>query len=128
MEDYDFKRKWYAGETIWWASAKAQWPPLRFNGARRRRRYQRGCWFALTSRFPTSFRPASNSCGYTDKTNIGLDEENWMTITDALAQVVSPMGTAPSARLPGIDFAGKTGSAQTISNDLRASPGRREAL
>lgn len=56
---------------------------------------------------------------YTDKTNIGLDEENWMLITDALAQVVSPVGTAPSAALKGIDFAGKTGSAQTISNDLK---------
>ena len=42
-----------------------------------------------------------------------------MTITDAMAQVVSPVGTAPSARLQGIDFAGKTGSAQTISNDLK---------
>ena len=42
-----------------------------------------------------------------------------MLITDALAQVVSPVGTAPSAALKGIDFAGKTGSAQTISNDLK---------
>jgi len=30
--------------------------------------------------------------------------------------VVNPGGTAPSAHLAGIDFAGKTGSAQTISN------------
>ena len=36
-----------------------------------------------------------------------------------MAEVVSPMGTAGSAHLPGIDFAGKTGSAQTISNDLK---------
>jgi hypothetical protein len=63
---------------------------------------------------------------YTDKTNIGLDQENWMTITDALAAVVSPIGTAPSARLPGIDFAGKTGSAQTISNQLKAKMGSSE--
>ena len=42
-----------------------------------------------------------------------------MTITDALALVVSPGGTAASAHLPGIDFAGKTGSAQTVSNELK---------
>ncbi len=42
-----------------------------------------------------------------------------MTITDAMAQVVSPGGTAASAHLPGIDFAGKTGSAQTVSNELK---------
>ena len=34
--------------------------------------------------------------------------------------VVSPIGTANSAHLVGIDFAGKTGSAQTISNALKA--------
>ena len=32
-------------------------------------------------------------------------------------------GTAPSAHLQGIDFAGKTGSAQTISNALKAKLG-----
>jgi hypothetical protein len=37
--------------------------------------------------------------------------------------VVNPGGTAPSAHLQGIDFAGKTGSAQVISNDLRKSKG-----
>ncbi len=71
---------------------------------------------AFPDQFPPGFRQVAN---YTDKTSIPLDEDNWMTITDALAQVVSPVGTAPSAALKGIDFAGKTGSAQTISNDLK---------
>jgi penicillin-binding protein 2 len=78
---------------------------------------------AFPDQFPPGFKQVAN---YTDKTNIGLDQENWMTITDALALVVSPMGTAPSARLPGIDFAGKTGSAQTISNQLKAKMGSSE--
>jgi penicillin-binding protein 2 len=47
---------------------------------------------------------------------IPLDPANWQIITDAMAGVVNPGGTAPSAHLQGIDFAGKTGSAQTISN------------
>src|SRR6201993_4323868 len=37
--------------------------------------------------------------------------------------VTSPEGTAGSAHLQGIDFGGKTGSAQTISNSLKAKLG-----
>ena len=37
-----------------------------------------------------------------------------------MADVVNPIGTAPSAHLKDIDFAGKTGSAQVISNTLRS--------
>ena len=40
-----------------------------------------------------------------------------------MAEVVNPIGTAPSAHLAGIDFAGKTGSAQTISNAAKARLG-----
>jgi penicillin-binding protein 2 len=51
---------------------------------------------------------------------VPIDPKNWETITDAMANVPTPMGTAGSAHLQGIDFAGKTGSAQTISNQLKA--------
>jgi len=54
---------------------------------------------------------------------IPLDPQNWEIITDAMANVVNPIGTAPSAHLQGIDFAGKTGSAQTISNAAKAKLG-----
>ena len=37
-----------------------------------------------------------------------------------MAGVVNPGGTAALSHLQGIDFAGKTGSAQTISNALKA--------
>jgi penicillin-binding protein 2 len=40
-----------------------------------------------------------------------------------MADVVNPIGTAPSAHLKDIDFAGKTGSAQTISNAGKARMG-----
>jgi penicillin-binding protein 2 len=40
-----------------------------------------------------------------------------------MAAVVSPGGTAGLSHLQGIDFAGKTGSAQTISNALKAKMG-----
>jgi len=40
-----------------------------------------------------------------------------------MAGVVNPEGIATSAHLQGVDFAGKTGSAQVISNTLRKSKG-----
>ncbi len=48
---------------------------------------------------------------------IQLSPENWETITDAMANVTSsPIGTAYAARLEGVDFAGKTGTAQVMSH------------
>jgi penicillin-binding protein 2 len=54
---------------------------------------------------------------------IDIDRKSWETITDAMQNVVNPIGTAPSAHLNNIDFAGKTGSAQTISNAALAKIG-----
>jgi penicillin-binding protein 2 len=51
---------------------------------------------------------------------IPIDPKNWEIITDAMANVTTPIGTAASAHLQGVDFAGKTGSAQTVSNALKA--------
>jgi penicillin-binding protein 2 len=55
-----------------------------------------------------------------DEVTIPLDPKNWEIITDAMAQVVSPVGTAALSQIKGVDMAGKTGSAQTISNMLKA--------
>lgn len=54
---------------------------------------------------------------------IHIDPANWETVTDAMAQVTTFAGTAGMAHLDGIDFAGKTGSAQTISNAYKKSLG-----
>jgi penicillin-binding protein 2 len=54
--------------------------------------------------------------GSGDKT-VPISPENWDTITDGMAAVTGPMGTAASAHLEGIDFAGKTGTAQVMSHD-----------
>jgi len=51
---------------------------------------------------------------------IPLAADNWQTITDGMAAVTGPMGTAASAHLEGIDFAGKTGTAQVMSHDALA--------
>src|SRR5271166_1008128 len=117
----NFKQKWYAGETIsvgigQGAVATTPIQLMRAVGAVTSGGVLVRPHVAFPDQFPPGFKQVAN---YTDKTQIPLDEDNWILITDALAQVVSPVGTAPSAALKGIDFAGKTGSAQTISNDLK---------
>ncbi|MEG9431626.1 penicillin-binding protein 2 [Terriglobus sp. ADX1] len=52
----------------------------------------------------------------TGKKRIDITPENWETITDAMANVTqSAIGTAYEAHLEGIDFSGKTGTADVIS-------------
>jgi penicillin-binding protein 2 len=73
---------------------------------------------------PTNLPPGFvETTNYTEVKNIPIDSTGWTTITDAMANVVNPGGTAGLSHLPGIDFAGKTGSSQTISNALKARLG-----
>ena len=62
---------------------------------------------------------------YTEVKTIPIDSTGYTTITDAMARVLLPEGTAPSAHIPGIDIAGKTGSAQIVSLALRAKHAER---
>ena len=56
---------------------------------------------------------------------IPLTPENWQIITDDMANVTgSPIGTAYAAHLDGVDFAGKTGTAQVIGHDALARSGK----
>jgi penicillin-binding protein 2 len=52
---------------------------------------------------------------------IPLTPENWETITDDMANVLSPIGTAAEAHLDGVDFAGKTGTADVVSGRKKGS-------
>lgn len=56
---------------------------------------------------------------------VDINPQGWQTITDAMAEVVNPGGSAPSAHLQGIDFAGKTGSAQIVSLNHRKAVGEK---
>jgi penicillin-binding protein 2 len=53
------------------------------------------------------------------KVDIPIDPENWEIITDGMAQVTQPglYHTAGGEHLEGIDFAGKTGTAQVMSHE-----------
>ncbi len=124
----NFKQKWYAGETIsvgigQGAVATTPIQLARAVGAVTSDGLLVRPHVAFPDQFPPGFKQVAS---YNSQVKIPIDQENWMTITDALAEVVSPIGTAPSARLPGIDFAGKTGSAQTVSNQLKAKMGSSE--
>lgn len=57
--------------------------------------------------------------GSGDRT-IPLSIENWETITDGMAQTMLPGGfdTGAAVRLEGIDFAGKTGTAQVVNHSV----------
>ncbi len=65
---------------------------------------------------------------YTEVKTIPIDSNGYTLITDAMARVLLPEGTAPSAHIPGIDIAGKTGSAQIVSLAMRAKHENNEAF
>jgi len=121
----NFKQKWFAGETIsvgigQGAVAVTPIQMARAIGA-----------ITMDGRLvvphvinPTELPPGIVESGrYTNVQTIAFDPAGWNTITDGMAAVVNPGGTAALSHLPGIDFAGKTGSAQTISNALKAKLG-----
>jgi penicillin-binding protein 2 len=45
--------------------------------------------------------------------NVSLNSDTWMTITDGMAAATTS-GTAAAAHITGVDFAGKTGTAQVV--------------
>jgi len=121
----NFKQKWYAGETIsvGIGQGAVTTTPIqlaRAVGAIASGGVLRRPHVAFPGDLPPNVIPAST---VPDEVKVPIDPQNWEIITDAMADVVNPGGTAPSAHLQGIDFAGKTGSAQTISNALKAKLG-----
>ena len=54
--------------------------------------------------------------------SVPITPENWQIITDAMAQTTIS-GTAAAVHLGGIDFAGKTGTAQVMSHEALARSG-----
>jgi penicillin-binding protein 2 len=121
----NFKQKWYAGETISVGIGQGAVAATPIQLARAIGAIASG---GLLVRphvteprdLPPGIVPASN---VPDETRVPIDPANWQMITDAMAGVVNPGGTAALSHLQGIDFAGKTGSAQTISNALKAKMG-----
>ena len=114
----NYKQKWFAGETISVGIGQGALAvtPMQLaraiGGIASGGVLRRPHVIAPSNDLPSGYLPVSY---VPDEVNIHLDPKNWETITDAMADVTSPLGTAYAAHLQGIDFAGKTGTAQTIS-------------
>src|ERR1700693_1961863 len=118
----NFKQKWYAGETISVGIGQGAVAATPIQLARAIGAIASGGLLVRPhvtspSDLPPNVIPASD---VPEQMKIPIDPKNWEIITDAMANVPSALGTAGSAHLQGIDFAGKTGSAQTVSNMLKA--------
>lgn len=118
-----YKEKWYAGETISVAIGQGAvaTTPIQLAraiggiamGGKLRRPH-----IAVTESLPAEFQQLRAQAN--EEVEIKIDPKHWEYITDAMVGVVNPGGTAPSARLEGIDWGGKTGTSQVISNTARA--------
>ncbi|HYX51845.1 MAG TPA: penicillin-binding protein 2 [Candidatus Limnocylindrales bacterium] len=123
-----FRQKWYAGEVISVGIGQGAVATTPIQLARAIGGIAMGGTLyrphvVNPDQLPDQFKGLVNA-STPDVTHVQVDPQSWITITDAMAGVVTPgLGTAPSAHLQGIDFAGKTGSAQIISNKLRESKG-----
>jgi penicillin-binding protein 2 len=125
----NYRQKWFAGETIsvgigQGAVATTPIQLLRAVGAVSMGGHLVRPHVVFPDKVPETYR---NALHYTDTKEITIDPTGWDTITDAMGEVLLPEGTAPSAHIPGMDIAGKTGSAQTISNALKAKMSNKEA-
>ena len=121
----NFKQKWFAGETISVGIGQGAVAITPVQLMRAISAVSMGGKLVV----PHVINPTDLPPGFVETTNltevkdIPFDPNGWNAITDAMGKVVNPGGTAALSHLPGIDFAGKTGSAQTISNALKARLG-----
>ena len=118
----NFKQKWFAGETI---SVGIGQGAVAITPVQLMRAVSA---ISMDGRLvvPHVVNPTGLPSGYveiqryTDVKNTPIDPAGWNSITDAMSKVLLPGGTAAGAHIPGIDIAGKTGSAQIVSLALRA--------
>ncbi len=125
-----FKQKWYAGETISVGigqGAVATTPVQLMRAIAAISMDGRMVVPHVAS--PTGLPPQYlETHHYMDVKNIPIDPGGFNLITDAMARVLLPEGTAPSAHVAGVDIAGKTGSAQVVSLKVRALHANNSAL
>jgi penicillin-binding protein 2 len=118
----NFKQKWFAGETISVGIGQGAVAITPVQLMRAVAAISMGGRMVVPhvidpSGLPPGYVEVSH---YTEVKTIAIDPTGWELITDAMARVLLPEGTAPSAYIPGIDIAGKTGSAQIVSLATRA--------
>lgn len=122
----NFRQKWYAGETIsvsigQGAIAATPIQMMRAIGGIASEGHLVRPHIVNFDNLPGDLAPHYQQIAAKtpEEASVEIDPQNWEIITDAMALVPTGAGTANSANLKGIDFAGKTGSAQTVSNTAR---------
>src|ERR1700731_2001752 len=126
----NFKQKWFAGETISVGIGQGAVAITPVQLLRAISAISMGGKMVV----PHVVDPQGLPSGYvetshvTETRTVPIDPNGWTFITDAMSRVLLPEGTAPSAHIPGIDIAGKTGSAQIVSLATRAKFKNSEAL
>src|ERR1700680_1061556 len=126
----NFKQKWFAGETISVGIGQGAVATTPVQLMRAIATISMGGRMvvphvASPTGLPQDYLETHN---YTEVKNIPIDTGGFDLITDAMSRVLLPEGTAPSAHVPGVDIAGKTGSAQIVSLAVRALHQNNEAL
>ena len=118
----NFKQKWFAGETISVGIGQGAVAITPVQLLRAISAISMGGRMVVPHVInPTDVPPGYvEAQHYTEVKNVTIDPNGWNFITDAMSRVLLPEGTAPSAHVPGIDIAGKTGSAQIVSLATRA--------
>ncbi len=126
----NFKQKWFAGETISVGIGQGAVAITPVQLLRAISAISMGGKMVVPHVInPTEMPPGYVETGhYTEVKSVALDPNGWNFITDAMSRVLLPEGTAPSAHVPGIDIAGKTGSAQIVSLTTRAKFKNSDAL
>jgi penicillin-binding protein 2 len=126
----NFKQKWFAGETISVGIGQGAIAITPVQLIRAISAISMGGRLVVPHVVEPEGLPPSyvETSHVTETKNIPIDPSGWAFITDAMSRVLLPEGTAPSAHVPGIDIAGKTGSAQIVSLATRAKFKNSEAL
>jgi penicillin-binding protein 2 len=132
----DYHRKWYAGETIsvGIGQGAVEATPLqlaRIIGGIASGGHLVRPHVVFPDQLPAEFRKALlDTYPGSGDAYIPIDPANWEIITDGMAEVTEPgaFHTAESAHLEGIDFAGKTGTAEVVGHDISSHMAKSKAL
>jgi penicillin-binding protein 2 len=125
-----FRQKWFAGETISVGIGQGAIAVSPMQLTRAIAAISMGGRLvtphvADPSGLPSSYLEVNH---YSEVKSVPMDSNGWNAITDAMVKVLQPGGTSPLAAVPGIEIAGKTGSAQIVSLATRAKHQNNEDL